>query len=360
MNCYITATGSFLPGHPIANEEIGDYIGELDGEEEIRAKILRMNGIQFRHYALDTRQNPTYNLYQLGAEAALDCLGKNTESEKITYLSAGSTNAPLTGPGLSTLLHDRIASTIQLGPAVEVNSNSGICSASAQALVNAVRAIRSGEHTGALSIGVEQPSEILKSSTIRPPDDRSAHQDLKRTKWFMSVFLRSMLSDGAGAVRLSNQANTKGLSFKVDWTYSRSFANEAPLCMHLDSETRLLSQDIQILSRNLKPFTHKVVSEALEKFSEQFTNYRYVLPHLSSFFFKPYLTRVMKGFCKGSMVDYWTNLASVGNTGAASIYIMLDEFAKTKVLKNGDKVLLFIPESGQFNFVLISLTAVQN
>ena len=84
------------------------------------------------------------------------------------------------------------------------------------------------------------------------------------------------------------------------------------------------------------------------------------LKHLSSFFFKPYLIRVMKEFCEGSMVDYWTNLASVGNTGAASIYIMLDEFAKTKVLKNGDKVLLFIPESGQFNFVLISLTAVQN
>ena len=360
MNCYVTATGSFLPGLPVANEEIADYIGELDGEEETRTKILRMNGIRFRHYALDTRQNPTFTLYQLGAEAAMDCLKKGTDPEKITYLSAGSTNAPLTAPGLSTLLHDRIASATQLRQAVEVNSNSGICSASAQALVNAVRAIHSGEHAEALSIGVEQPSEILKSSVIKPPDDRSLHKDLKRTKWFMSVFLRSMLSDGAGAMRLSNQANTKGLSFKVDWTYSRSFANEAPLCMHLDSKTRLLSQDINILSKNLKPFTRKVISEALEKFNEQFTSYQYILPHLSSFFFKPYLIRAMKEFCKGSMVDYWTNLASVGNTGAASIYIMLDEFVKTKVLRNGDKVLLFIPESGQFNFVLISLTAVQN
>ena len=360
MNCYITATGSFLPGLPIANEEIADYIGELDGEEETRAKILRMNGIQFRHYALDTRQNPTCDLYRLGAKAALDCLRKGAEPKKITYLSAGSTNAPLTAPGLGTLLHDRIASVVEIGQAVEVNSNSGICSASAQALVNAVRAIRSGEHAEALAIGVEQPSAILKSSTIRPPDDRSLHQDLKRTKWFMSVFLRSMLSDGAGAMRLGNQANAEGLSFKVDWTYSRSFANEAPLCMQLDSETRLLSQDIHILSKNLKPFTRKVVSGALEKFNEQLADYRYVLPHLSSFFFKPYLIGVMKEFCEGPMIDYWTNLASVGNTGAASIYVMLDEFARTKVLKNGDKVLLFVPESGQFNFVLISLTAVQN
>ena len=55
-------------------------------------------------------------------------------------------------------------------------------------------------------------------------------------------------------------------------------------------------------------------------------------------------------------MDYWTNLEYAGNTGAASIFIMLDEYAKNNNLKNGDKILLFIPESGQFNFVYISLT----
>ena len=46
------------------------------------------------------------------------------------------------------------------------------------------------------------------------------------------------------------------------------------------------------------------------------------------------------------------------NTGAASIFIMLDEYIKTQPVKVGDRLLLFVPESGQFNYVLISLTVV--
>ena len=57
-------------------------------------------------------------------------------------------------------------------------------------------------------------------------------------------------------------------------------------------------------------------------------------------------------------VPYWTNLRTAGNTGAASIFIMLDEYLKTKAVASGDRLLLFVPESGQFNYVLISLTVV--
>ena len=58
------------------------------------------------------------------------------------------------------------------------------------------------------------------------------------------------------------------------------------------------------------------------------------------------------------MIDYWTNLETSGNTGAASIFIMLDEYTRTNRPEDGDRILLFIPESGQFNFVVISLTAI--
>jgi 3-oxoacyl-[acyl-carrier-protein] synthase-3 len=37
---------------------------------------------------------------------------------------------------------------------------------------------------------------------------------------------------------------------------------------------------------------------------------------------------------------------------------MLDHFLQQHPLVDGDRLLLFIPESGQFNFVLASLTAV--
>jgi 3-oxoacyl-[acyl-carrier-protein] synthase-3 len=83
-----------------------------------------------------------------------------------------------------------------------------------------------------------------------------------------------------------------------------------------------------------------------------------ILPHLSSYYFEPAVKKFIKEFSQGEAVPYWTNLRTAGNTGAASIYIMLDEYLKTKPVKTGDRLLLFVPESGQFNYVLISLTVV--
>jgi 3-oxoacyl-[acyl-carrier-protein] synthase-3 len=37
---------------------------------------------------------------------------------------------------------------------------------------------------------------------------------------------------------------------------------------------------------------------------------------------------------------------------------MLHQFLEEQRLSSGDRLLLFIPESGQFNFVLVSLTMV--
>lgn len=359
MNCYLTRTGTYLPGPAIANEAIADYLGTFDGEEETRTKILRMNGILTRHYALDTNQDATHDLYELGTAAALDCIGENDPASPITYLSAGTTNTPLVGPGISSLLHDRLAKEGKLPHPVEINSNAGICTASAQALINGVRAVASGQHKSALCIGAEQPSDILKSSVMSPPDDRAEHEDIRKSKWFMSIFLRSMLSDGAGAFLLEDKPAESGLSFRINWTYSRSFANQAPLCMKLENRSLLLSQDVSILAEHLPPCTREVVGGAFEANNDDLATYKCVLPHLSSYFFKRYLLSVLREFCGGKVADHWTNLETAGNTGAASIYIMLDEYIRTHDLADGDKIVLFIPESGQFNFAIISLTAVQ-
>ena len=132
MNCYITGTGSFLPGEAVPNEAIPDFMGELEGEALVRRKILRMNGIKSRHYALDRAQNPTHDVYEMAALAAAHCL--DNKAGTFTYLSAGSTNTPMIGPGLSSILHARLARHGIIASPVEINSNSGICTSSAQAL----------------------------------------------------------------------------------------------------------------------------------------------------------------------------------------------------------------------------------
>lgn len=358
MKCYITKTGSYLPGPAISNDEMPKYLGEIDGEPDIRRKILRMNGIKQRHYALDQDQRATHDVYQLAQEAVSRCI--DGSSVNIDYLSAGSTNTPLVGPGISSLLHERLTNESLVEGSLEINSNTGICTSSAQALVNGCRAVASGDHGRALCVGVEQPSEILKSSVFRPVDDRDEFEhDISSSKWFMSVFLRSMLSDGAGAFLIENEPNSAGISYQVDWTYSRSFANEAPLCMKLESRSLLLSQDVGILAKYMKPCIDQLMKGAMEKHHENLSDYSVVLPHISSFYFKRYMFSVLRQLSgDGHMVDHWTNLETSGNTGAASIYIMLDEYTRKHTPENGDKILLFIPESGQFNFVLLSLTAV--
>jgi 3-oxoacyl-[acyl-carrier-protein] synthase-3 len=358
MNAFITKTGSFLPGEKIDNETLPAFMGELEGEEEVRRKILRMNGIKSRHYAMGRDQQPTHDVYELAALAAANCLGGGIHP--IGHLSAGSTNTPMIGPGISSILHDRLTSKGLVDGSLEINSNSGICSASAQALVNSARAVRSGDHASSLCIGVEQPSAILKSSFIKPQDDRHLFDEktITKSKWFMSVFLRSMLSDGAGAFLLENKPAQNGVSYRINWTHSRSYAHNAPLCMSLKASSLLLSQDVSILAEHLGPCVQDFVAGAMALNNDSLTSYNMILPHLSSFYFRRHLTGVFDEMCGGESVPHWTNLETSGNTGAASIFIMLDEFTRSSPPAHGDRILLFIPESGQFNFVFVSLTAV--
>lgn len=358
-DCYITSTGSYLPGAPVDNERIGQYLGKVIGEGPVRRRILKANGIRTRHYALDKKQNATHSVYELAAEAVKDCLPQDRNSLSIDYLSAGSTHTPLLAPGLSSLVHDQLSKDEVVSHALEINSNSGICSSGAQALVNAARAVKLGDAEAALCVGVEQSSVGLKSKAFRPTYDIPAiFRDVKTSKWFMSVFLRFMLSDGAGAFLLEQQPQAQRLSLKVNWTYSRSFANQAPLCMQLQSSPIVLSQDVTILAKYMAPLSEKALEGALREYGEMLGNYTMLLPHMSSYYFEPTVKKIIARLSPHRDVPYWTNLRTAGNTGAASIFIMLDEYLKTQPVAADDRILLFVPESGQFNYVLISLTVV--
>lgn len=360
MECFITATGSCLPGPAIANEQIHEYLGSLEGESQVAQSVLRMNGIVSRHYAVDRQQQATHDVYDLAQLATQACLSEAAPQKPITFLSGGSTYAPYSGPGIASIVHSRLGDAGIIERPVELSSHGGICTSASAALVAAVRSVKLGEHDTALAIGAEHASEILKSSAIRPIDDRAEHSDIRKSQWFMSVFLRFMLSDGSGAFLLESQPRSAGQSFRVDWTHSMSFAHRAPLCMKLENANRLLSQDVGILTRHLYQFAAEFVEAALEKHNEQLDAYRMILPHMSSYFFRRKMEKTMQKFASdpAAAVPYWTNLATAGNTGAASIYVMLDEFVRTHEIAEGDRLLLFIPESGQFNFVLVSLTAV--
>ena len=55
---------------------------------------------------------------------------------------------------------------------------------------------------------------------------------------------------------------------------------------------------------------------------------------------------------------WFTNLTSKGNTGAASIYIMLEELVASGRAKTGERILCMVPESARMMFGFIHLTVV--
>jgi 3-oxoacyl-[acyl-carrier-protein] synthase-3 len=57
--------------------------------------------------------------------------------------------------------------------------------------------------------------------------------------------------------------------------------------------------------------------------------------------------------------DRWfTNLTKYGNTGSASIYIILEELFNYNRLSIGEKILCYVPESGRFSSSFMFLEVV--
>jgi 3-oxoacyl-[acyl-carrier-protein] synthase-3 len=85
----------------------------------------------------------------------------------------------------------------------------------------------------------------------------------------------------------------------------------------------------------------------------------WLLPHLSSEIFREPIRGVLESL--GFVVPrekWFTNLSRKGNTGSASIFVMLEELFSSGRLKKGDRILCAVPESARFTFAYMHLTVV--
>ena len=160
-----------------------------------------------------------------------------------------------------------------------------------------------------------------------------------------------------------------------------SYANEMPPCMYAGAEIRngafhgwktadaaerarsnmmAVKQDVKLLNEHIIAYTvEKPLAHIIAKRRLKAEDIDWFLPHYSSGFFRD---KVAAGLANASLPipqEKWlTNLAEKGNTGSASIYIILEEFMRTFALQNGQKVLCYIPESGRFSTCFMLLEAV--
>ena len=371
-NVFINGIGKFLPGEPIANDQMEDYLGRINGQNsKVKSRILKSNGIQQRHYAIDRQQQTTYRNSQMAAHAIRDLLGQtHLDPGAIDLLAAGTSWPDLLVPGFGSMVHGEMTEFAPL----EVVSTQGVCCAGVSALKYAAAQVELGEKVAAIAVASELPSRLFKHTHFEAETKVQSGQALG----FDREFLRWMLSDGAGAVLLQNRPNTHGLSLKLEWIELVSHANAYPVCMYAGTNADTtqswmdypsyvdaakdgainLRQNIRLLDQVIKLGVEgwlKLINLNRVKPDE----IDWLLCHYSSHFFRSQIVELLeKAGCMIPESKWFTNLYSRGNTGCASIYLMLEELFHSGNLQPGQKIFCFVPESGRFTTAYMMLTVV--
>ena len=367
---YITAIGSYLPNNPISNEEMEDYLGRINGEgSSVKSRILNQNGIKSRHYALDRNQTSTHSNAQMASLAIENALSKSTQlKDNVQLLATGTTQSDLPVPGFASLVHGELGL-----PPCELASFQSVCASGMMAVQDAYSQIKSGGKENAVCVGSEFASRLFKASRFEAQNQKSLPFDTE--------FLRWMLSDGAGAMVLETKPNPTGLSLEIEWVEIISHANAYPLCMYVGANDKSnehvkswldypdyesaskdgainLKQNIRLLDDVIKiGVAHyfklidqgKIVTKDID----------WLCCHYSSEFFKkPIQDLLEKGGANIPEEKWFSNLTTKGNTGAASIFIMLEELMYSGKLKENDTILCMVPESGRFITSFMKLKVV--
>ncbi len=320
MDAYITSVGAFLPGEPIGNDELEAYLGTTGGSDRLRRRMLDANGIEKRHYAID-RNGKTFMLNEeLAERAVLDALhNRGMTARDVGFLATGTTQGDLPVPGFASMVHGRLGSV-----PMEVLSAGGVCCSGIAALRAAEAAVRLERHQVGVAVGSELVSRTLRA-------DRFSQEG---GPGFDAEFLRWMLSDGATWQDRPTpaEAHDEGL-------------------LNLRQDTSSLNN---IVALGVEEYVRLVRDGRIQP-----SEIDHLLVHYSSQYFRSDIVRLMSE--AGLMIPeerWFTNLSTKGNTGAASIFIMLEEALNGGRFSPGDRILLMVPESGRFSVSFVHLTCV--
>ena len=374
---YINNTASYFPNDPVSNDEMEEYLGYInDTPSRSKAIVLRNNGIKNRFYALTKGGTSTHTNAQMTALAVKKLFNNDIDKLKaIELLSTGTSSPDQIMPSHGVMVHGWIPEI----NSAEVVSPSGVCCAGMHAFKYAYLSTKTGDSQQSVATGSERFSRSLVASNFE--DEAQKLKALVDDPYigFEKEFLRWMLSDGAAAFAISNKKNETGISLRVEWLEGFSYANELGPCMYMGCEKQKdgslksyldyttqeliaesimsIKQDVKLLSKNIVPYGGVGLKAALDKHAVKSSEIDYFLPHMSSEFFRDKIFQQLIVNETGITYDKWfVNLPQVGNVGAASIYLMVDELFHSGKLKVGNKILLLVPESARFSYMYGLLT----
>lgn len=377
---YVTHSSQFLPNDPVDNDTMEQRLGLINGRpSRARKMVLRNNQIKTRYYAIDPATGElNYTNAELCAEAIRALEDEQFSVNDITCLAAATTLADQLMPGHASMVHGELGS-----PPCEVATTAGVCASGMTALKYAYMNVAAGMHPSAVAAASEVASNVMRAENFGPEvaykiEQLETHPELA----FEKDFLRWMLSDGAGALLLQNKPRTDRRCLKIHWLDVFSYANEMSACMYagarketdgrltgwskVDGATReregffAVQQDVKQLNEHVIHYTAERPLQTLqERRGLRAEDIHHFLPHYSSHYFRDRLYAGMQKVGFDIPQSRWfTNLAEKGNTGSASMYIMLDDLLRSERLQPGEKVLCYIPESGRFSVAYLLLEVV--
>ena len=375
---YITRIASFLPNAPVGNDDMERIIGQAGGKpSRARRVVLKSNGIMSRHYAIDpVTLKPSHSNAEMTAEAVRRLGGVNLA--EVGALACGTSTPDQIMPNHAVMVQGELKM-----PAAEVAATSGICLSGVTAMKYAWMTVAAGQHESAIATGSDLATSMTQARNFSSEMDEAADALEKRPELaFEKDFLRWMLSDGAGAVLMECRPRKDTLNLRVDWIDIASHAGDMETCMYagavknedgsvtgwtrLDPHVRdaasalAIKQDVKLLNENVIRYTvEKTIAPIVARRGLKVEDVDHFIPHYSSSFFRD---RVAAGLANAGFPipqDRWfSNLTTRGNTGAGSIYIMLDDLLCSGRVERGQRLLCWVPESGRFSAGFIHLTAV--
>lgn len=376
---YITRAAKFLPNQAVSNDEMEDYLGMIHHlSSKSRRIVLRNNGIKSRYYAIDKNGVPTHTNSQMVSLAIRNMMDNDPAKIKaIDLLSCGTSTPDQMMPSHGVMVHGWLPEA----NAIEVVSPSGVCCSGMHALKYAWMSVRLGEKKNAVASGSERLSRILRSDVFEEEANKLEAAEKNPYITFDKEFLRWMLSDGAGALQLTDKKNENGISLRIDGLDGVSYAHMMEPCMYMASEKLeggvlksymdyspseiidhsilAIKQDIKLLGEHIVELGYHMFKPLYEKYKIKASDIDYFLPHLSSEFFR---FKIAEKFDANGITipqeKWFTNLSTLGNVGAGSIYMMVEELFNSGKLKKGEKIFLLVPESSRFSYMYALLTVV--
>lgn len=374
FDVYITKAAKCLPNEAVSNDEMEDYLGLInETASKARRLILRNNKIVTRYYALDKNGKSTHNNAELTNNAIQGLFDDRFTAQDMELLSCGTTTPDVLAPSHASMVHGLLKNKT-----VELNSSAGVCCAGMNALKFGFLSVKSGSTKNAVCTGSEKISSWMVSSKFENEVVNLKSLEEQPILAFKKDFLRWMLSDGAGAFLLENEPSGS-ISLKIEWMEAFSYAYELETCMYaggdklengkikpwndyqpkewLTESLFAFKQDVKILDEFILVKGAQSMGDALSKNNVSAEQVDFFLPHVSSHYFVEGLRQSLAE--KGMVIPmekWFMNLDHVGNVGAASIYLALEELMGSGKLKKGNKILLSVPESGRFSYAYAYLT----